>query len=58
MILPLTPDEALIVDVTRGLDGGTMIEQAHVLVETASGVGDHREQAMMRTLYGRVCSRY
>ena len=29
MILPGTPDEALVVDVARGLDSGSMIEQAH-----------------------------
>ena len=28
MILPCTPDEALVVDVASGLDSGTMIEQA------------------------------
>ena len=29
IFLPLTPDEALVVDVARGLDSGSMIEQAH-----------------------------
>ena len=29
MILPRTPDEALVVDVARALDSGSMIEQAH-----------------------------
>ena len=29
MILPLSPHEALVVDVARGLDSGSMIEQAH-----------------------------
>jgi len=29
MILPRTPDESLVVDVARGLDSGSMIEQAH-----------------------------
>jgi len=34
MILPRTPDETLVVDVARGLDSGSMIEQAHrVLTE-------------------------
>ena len=28
MFLPRTPDEALVVDITRGLDSGRMIEQA------------------------------
>jgi hypothetical protein len=30
-VLPPTPDEALVVDVARGMDGGSMIEQAHML---------------------------
>jgi hypothetical protein len=35
-----------LVDVTRGLDGGTMIEQAHgVLTEAAYGVGYYREES-------------
>ena len=29
VILPRTPDEPLVVDVARGLDGGSMIEQTH-----------------------------
>jgi len=29
MVLPLTPDEALVVNVARDLDCGSMIEQAH-----------------------------
>jgi hypothetical protein len=29
MILPRTPNEALVVDVARGLDSGSMIEQAY-----------------------------
>jgi len=38
--LPLTPDEALVVDVARGLDSGSMIEQAHrILMKAAYGVG-------------------
>jgi len=32
MILPRTPDESLVVDVARGLDSGSMIEQAHRMV--------------------------
>jgi hypothetical protein len=40
MILPITPDEALVVDITRGLESGTMIEQAHsILMKAAYGVG-------------------
>ena len=31
MILPPTPEEALVVDVAKGLDSGSMIEQASVL---------------------------
>ena len=45
MVLPLTPDEALSVDVARGLDSGTMIEQVHcILVKAAYGVSYHREE--------------
>ena len=29
MIPPLTPDEALVVDIARGLDSGSMIDHAH-----------------------------
>ena len=29
MILPRTRDESLVVDVARGLDSGSMLEQAH-----------------------------
>jgi hypothetical protein len=40
VILPLTPDEALVVDVARGLDSGSMIEQAHsILIKATYGVG-------------------
>ena len=40
MILPRTPDEALVVDVARGLDSGSMIEQAHsILIKATYGVG-------------------
>jgi len=40
MIHPFTLDEALVVDVARGLDGGsTVIEQAH-----RRRVGYHREE--------------
>jgi hypothetical protein len=45
MILPHTPDEALVVDVARGLDGGSMIEQAHrILMQVPCRVGYHREE--------------
>jgi len=39
-VLPLPPDEGLVVDVSRGPGGGTIIEQTHgVLMEAAYGVG-------------------
>ena len=42
VILPRTPDEPLVVDVARGLDRGSMIEQAHrVLMHVAYSVGYH-----------------
>jgi hypothetical protein len=45
MILPLTPDEALVVDIARGLDNGSMTEQAHrILMQVPYSVGDHREE--------------
>ena len=35
-ILPLMPDEAVVVNVARGLEGGTMIERAHsILIKAA-----------------------
>jgi hypothetical protein len=42
MIFPLTPDEALVVDVTgsaRGFDSSSMIEQANSILRKAAGVG-------------------
>ena len=36
MILPRTPDESLVVDVARGLDSGSMIEQAHRILMQVS----------------------
>jgi hypothetical protein len=40
MILPRTPDESLVADVARGLDSGSMIEQAHrVLIQLSYSVG-------------------
>ena len=45
MILPRTPDESLVVDVARGLDSGSMIEQAHrILMQVPCSVGYHREE--------------
>ena len=59
MILPRTPDESLVVDVARGLDGGSMIEQAHrILMQVSYSVGYHREEGNVEALYGRVCLRY
>jgi hypothetical protein len=37
MILPRTPDEALVVDVARGHDSGSMIEQAYCILIIAAG---------------------
>ena len=49
MILPRTPDESLVVDVTRGLDSGSMIEQAHrVLMHVAYSVGYHWEKGNVK----------
>ena len=49
MILPRTPDEPLVVDVARGLDRGSMIEQAHrVLMHVAYSVGYHREKGNVK----------
>jgi len=54
MILLLTPDGALVVDVARGLDSGSMVGQAHrILMQAPCGVGYHR-----KALYGRVRLRY
>ena len=45
MILPRTPDEPLVVDVARGLDGGGMIEQTHrIRMHVSYRVGDYREE--------------
>lgn len=55
MVLPLPPNEALVVNVTRGLDACTMMEQTNsVLVHPAHGVGDHREES---SVHGDVCVR-
>jgi len=46
MILPVTSDEALVVDVARGLDSGTMTAQAHnILMKAAYGVGYYRKES-------------
>jgi hypothetical protein len=46
MVIPLLPDEGLLDDVARGLNAGSMIEQANsVLVEAAYGFGYHREES-------------
>ena len=47
VVLPLSPDEALVVDVTGGLNGCDVIKQADgIIVKTASGAGDHGGKAM------------
>jgi hypothetical protein len=44
MILALAPDEALVVDVTRRLDGGAVIEPAHgILVQTVRYYREERD---------------
>ena len=59
VILPRTPDEPLVVDVARGLDSGSMIEQAHrVFMQAAYRVGYHWEKGNVKALYGCVCLRY
>ena len=57
MILTLMPDEALVVDVARGLDSGSMIEQAHlILMQVPYSVSAITgRKAMLRALYGCVC---
>ena len=45
MVLPRSPDEALVVDIARGLNGCDVVKQANgVLVKTASCVGNHGEE--------------
>ena len=45
VILPRTPDEPLVVDVARGLDSGSMIEQTHrIRMQVSYSVGDYREE--------------
>ena len=45
VIRPRTPDEPLVVDVARGLDSGSMIEQTHrIRMQVSYSVGDYREE--------------
>ena len=45
VILARPPDEPLVVDVARGLDGGGVIEQAHhIRMHVSYRVGDYREE--------------
>ena len=56
MILPRPPDEALVLDVARGLDSGSMIEQAHrILMQVPYSVGYHREEGNVE-VFVRACS--
>ena len=58
MVLPGSPDEALVVDIAGGLNGGAVIKQTNgILVKTASGVGDHGEKGDVETLvwFGVLC---
>ena len=51
MVLPRSPDEALVVDIASGLNGGDVIKLANgILVKTASRVGDHGEKGDVLTL--------
>ena len=57
MILPRTPDESLVVDVARGLDSGSMIEQApRILMQVSYSVGYHREEGNVEGLCMVVCA--
>jgi len=57
MTLPRTPDESLVVDVARGLDSGSMIEQAHrILMQISYSVGYHREEGNVEGLCMVVCA--
>ena len=59
VILPRTPDEALVVDVARGPDSGSMIEQTHrILMQVSYVSATTGRRAMCRALYGCVCLRY
>ena len=51
MVLPRSPDEALVVDVAGGLNSCDVVKQADgVLVKTASRVGNHGEKGDVETL--------
>ena len=51
VVLPRSPDEALVVDIACGLNGGDVIKQANgILVKTASGVGNHGEKGDVESL--------
>ena len=51
MVLPRSPDEALVVDIAGGLNGGDVIKQANgILMKTASRVGNHGEKGDVKTL--------
>ncbi len=51
MVLPFTPDEALVVDVTRGLDISNMMSScSRPIVSASTG-----RKAMLSARYGRVC---
>ena len=53
MVLPRSPDEALVVDIARGLNGCDVVKQANgVLVETASRVGNHGEEGDVKNSNG------
>jgi hypothetical protein len=60
MILLRTPDAALVIDVARGLDNGSMIEQAHrILMQEPDSVGYLREEGNVEGfVYVCVCLRY
>ena len=54
MVLPRSPDEALVVDIALGLNGCDVVKQANgVLVKTASRVGNHGEEGDVKTLVWR-----
>ena len=51
MVLPRSPDEALVVDIAGGLNGGDVIKQANgIPVKAASRVGNHGEKGDVKTL--------
>ena len=51
MVLPRSPDEALVVDVAGGLNGSDVMKQADgIFVKAASCVGQHREESYVKVL--------